>query len=157
MTTEFKISEKIKIIGKTQNTRNGFRHLVEFYNNGRLVESRSVSYLNRTWESYNYESAINRLLEKMLKNRDLTTQEAQYYKNACKDISRGAFKSRMETVSSVASLGNIFGKTKKEKNDWKKRMIATQNGISFPKDFDSLPEDERERRLDGVIAQMKKV
>jgi len=80
MTTEFKINERMKIIGKTQNTRNGFRHLVEFYRDDKLIESRSVSYLNRTWESYNYETAISNLLKKMVKNRDLTQDEAKQIK-----------------------------------------------------------------------------
>jgi len=59
--------------------------------------------------------------------------------------------SPLKTVSTIALLGEIFGKTDKEKNDWKKRMLGTIHGLSFPDDFDTLPEKERSRRLDGVI------
>jgi hypothetical protein len=34
---------------------------------------------------------------------------------------------------------------------YKGQKIATQNGISFPEGFDSLPESERQKRLDGAI------
>jgi len=155
MTTEFKINERMKIIGKTQNTRNGFRHLVEFYRDDKLIESRSVSYLNRTWESYNYETAISNLLKKMVKNRDLTQDEAKQIKIRTKDIAHGNINREMGTLSAIASLGDVFGKTKKEKNDWKKRMLSTQKGMSFPDNWDSLSEDEKEKRLDGAIKQMK--
>jgi len=56
-------------------------------------------------------------------------------------------------ASTIASLGNMLGGTKTKAEDiaWKKRMLKTQQGIEFPADFDSLPEDEQLKRLDGVI------
>ena len=56
-------------------------------------------------------------------------------------------------ASTIASLGNMLGgtKTKTDEIAWKKRMLKTQQGLSFPADFDSLPEDEQLKRLDGVI------
>ena len=56
-------------------------------------------------------------------------------------------------ASTIASLGNMLGgtKTKAEEIAWKKRMLKTQHGISFPDDFDSLPEDEQLKRLNGAI------
>ena len=59
----------------------------------------------------------------------------------------------LKLASTIASLGNILGgtKTKAEEIAWKKRMLKTQQGLSFPADFDSLPEDEQLKRLDGVI------
>lgn len=61
--------------------------------------------------------------------------------------------SRLNTVAAVAMMGEIFGETEKEKNDWKKRMLSTVHGLSFPDDFDELPEEERKKRLDGAIEQ----
>jgi len=59
----------------------------------------------------------------------------------------------LKMASTIASLGNMLGgtKTKAEEIAWKKRMLKTQQGISFPADFDSLPEDEQLKRLNGVI------
>ncbi len=57
----------------------------------------------------------------------------------------------LKLASTIASLGNMLGRTKADEIAWKKRMLKTQQGISFPADFDSLPEDEQLKRLDGVI------
>jgi hypothetical protein len=57
-----------------------------------------------------------------------------------------------KTVAMVAQMGEIFGDTQKEKNDWKLRMLkAGINGLDIPSDWDSLSEDEKERRLNKVI------
>ena len=65
-------------------------------------------------------------------------------------------KDILKTTSMVALFGDILCKNKKEKNDWKKRMLNTQEGITFPDDFDSLSEKERKKRLDKAINFGKK-
>ena len=60
----------------------------------------------------------------------------------------------LKAVGAVSALGGIFCKTPKEKNDWKKRMLSTVNGLSFPDNFDSLPEEERTRRLDMALKEI---
>lgn len=50
-----------------------------------------------------------------------------------------------------------MGKTKAEANDWKERMLkARLNGLSMPDNWGQLNEDEKQKRLDGVIAVMSK-
>lgn len=66
--------------------------------------------------------------------------------------------SRFKTVAMVAMMGEIFGQTKKEKNDWKARMLKAglgSSGLEMPEDWDTLSEDEKERRLNGVIKMAK--
>jgi len=58
---------------------------------------------------------------------------------------------QLKTVSLVAAMGAIFGKDMGEQNAWKKRFLKLAPGIDFPDDFDSLPEEEKQRRLDGAI------
>lgn len=60
----------------------------------------------------------------------------------------------LKSVAMVCAFGNILCDTEKDKNDWKKRMIATLPGIDMPEDFDKLPEEERTRRLDGALHQI---
>jgi len=59
----------------------------------------------------------------------------------------------LNMVATVAKMGEIFADTDKEKNDWKKRMLKAGIGdaVQFPDDWDSLPEEEKKRRLDGSI------
>lgn len=65
-------------------------------------------------------------------------------------------ESMMKTTAMVASLGELFGKTQKEKNDWKTRMLkAGAPQLSIPDDWETLPEAEKERRLNQVIAVMQ--
>jgi hypothetical protein len=61
----------------------------------------------------------------------------------------------LKSVALVASLGSIFCDNQKDKNDWAKRMMqAGLTGISFPEDWDTLTEDEKEKRLNGALAQL---
>lgn len=64
-------------------------------------------------------------------------------------------ESSLKSTAMVASLGNLLCDNQKDKNDWKKRMLAAGiNGLSIPEDWDTLSEEEKERRLDGVIKIM---
>lgn len=61
----------------------------------------------------------------------------------------------LKTVAMVAALGQVFCSGEKEQNDWKLRMMKaglTNQGLSVPDNFDSLPESERTRRLDAALA-----
>ena len=62
--------------------------------------------------------------------------------------------SQLELVGKVSAMAGVLCKTPKEKNDFRKRMLSTVNGISFPDDFDTLPEEERTRRLDNALKEI---
>ncbi len=57
----------------------------------------------------------------------------------------------------VTKLGDIICNTQKEKNDWKVRMMKASlgQGVNFPDDWDSLPEDEKTRRLADALNSLK--
>ena len=61
-------------------------------------------------------------------------------------------------IAGVAMMGDVFGQTLAEKNAWKLRMVKAGlgNGISIPDDWDLLPEEEKAKRLDAMIAMMKR-
>lgn len=51
-------------------------------------------------------------------------------------------------VSAIAMLGDVLTGSKKESNDWKARMLkAGYSDLSMPDDWDTLSEDEKEKRL----------
>ena len=68
-------------------------------------------------------------------------------------------KSALNAVAMVAQLGDILhAGNAKASNDWKVRMLKAgleSRGLSMPDDWDSLPEEVKEARLDGAIAQLK--
>ena len=66
----FNITNNIKIICDSVITKNGFKHIATlFINNNEngfkqimKIDKTKICYLNRTWESYQYESVFNKLL-----------------------------------------------------------------------------------------------
>lgn len=52
----------------TTNTKNGFCHHVFASGGGKYYEHTRVSYLNRTWESFEYETALLHAVDKFLKS-----------------------------------------------------------------------------------------
>ena len=59
--------------------------------------------------------------------------------------------STFKLAGMVARMGEMMTDTPEDETKWKKRMLGTIDGISFPDDFDGLPEDEKKRRLDEAI------
>lgn len=65
----------------------------------------------------------------------------------------------LKTIAMVAKLGDIFGETQKQKNDWKARMLKAgleNSGLIIPDDWDQLDEDTKQARLDGAIGELAK-
>jgi hypothetical protein len=131
----FPINKDYEIIAHWEKTRNGFRHIAILMKNGQEIDKATANYLNRTWESFEYESVISRLLDKA---KIMTDAEKKSYLQALQ-------------------MGEVLTSSKKESNDWKERMIkAGLPQIDIPEDWDTLSEDEKEARLNKVIEYMKK-
>lgn len=68
-TFEFVVNgEHIYFTCDTTNTRMGFCHHVFVSGGGKYYEHSRVSYLNRTWESFQYETALLHAVEKFPKS-----------------------------------------------------------------------------------------
>lgn len=151
--TSFRLNNRVVIVAKREKTRNGFRHRVTLLIDGSPVDEVTVHYLNRTWESYEYESAINKLIDK---TSQIAPAMKQQYKDKLAGRSHEQTTSKFKAIGMVASMGNILAKTRVEKNLWKKRMIKAGlgDGLQMPKNWDKLPEGLKETRLDKVISNL---
>jgi len=151
----FPINKEYSIEAHWEKTSRGFRHVVKLLKNGREVDIATENYLNRTWERFDYETAINKLLEK---NTDIMTdsQRKEYVDLlAKKDLEE--VNKRFGMIGAIAQMGEIIGKDQKEKNDWKERMIkAGIPQIQMPEDWASLSEQEKEKRLNKIIQYTQK-
>ena len=58
----FKLDEEYSIVCVSEGTRRGFRHLATLLKNGQEIDSAKICYINRTWESYEFETVKNKLL-----------------------------------------------------------------------------------------------
>lgn len=62
--------------------------------------------------------------------------------------------SMFKSIGMIAKLGEIMTNNKKESNDWKVRMLKAgleNKGLIMPEDWNTLTEEEKEKRLNGVI------
>jgi hypothetical protein len=150
MSKLFQVSKDVTVVCNSGKTRNGFKHTCTLYVNGQERESAKINYLNRTWESFDFESTLLRLAD------SLPDDQKHLLKDYISNYS-GHDDSMLRTTAMVAKMGEIFGKDKKESNDWKKRMLkAGLPEHDIPDDWDSLSEDEKERRLNLVIEEARK-
>jgi hypothetical protein len=141
-----------------QKTSYGFRHVAEYHNNYRLVATAKATYYNRTWESYEYESVLIKLKDKIKDNKLLPENEIIELEQFIKDPQRPIDdwnSSPLKAIGMIAKLGDIMTDNQSESNSFKKRMLNTQPGIDFPDDFDNLPEEERSRRLNKALEILK--
>lgn len=68
-------------------------------------------------------------------------------------------KNPFGALAAVMMMGEIFGRSKEESNAWKLRMLKAgvpEGALHLPEDWDSLPEEEKENRLNKVIDEFKK-
>lgn len=148
----FKITPQIEIVCNSERTRYGFRHLATLFINGREEETDKCCYYNRTWERYEFQSVILKVIEK-------STSLSDKEKELCKEWAEGDHTdwSNFKMVSQIAKLGEVFCDNQKDKNNWKERMLRAgfeKKGLDIPDDWDKLSENEKEKRLNNVIECM---
>lgn len=135
-----------------QNTSYGFRHLAEVYSGYRKIASAKACYYNRTWESYEFQSVAHAALRKAYPE-DL----AKIYCDTIDGKGKEDALSGVRTIGFVAAMGSILATGQEAQNDWKLRMLKAGLGdsINMPDDWASLSEDEKTRRLDGAISELR--
>ena len=110
--------------------------------------SGKATYYNRTWEAFEYQTAIDHAVN----GADITDAE----RIACKEwLNTYQEASPFNSVLMVSALGDLLNPDQSARNDWKKRMMqAGLPGIDVPEDWESLSEDEKTRRIDGALNQL---
>ena len=148
----FKINDTLSITCEWKKTRTAFKHEAVLLQNGREIDRVKICYINRTWERYDFESVMQKLLDR---TNLLTPEEKKaFIDNPENDRASGHLK----TIASIAIMGEIFhGGDQKGSNDWKARMLKAGigDGLIMPDDWDTLSEDEKEARLNGAINQLQ--
>ena len=154
---QFKINNNLTVTCEYQNTRSGFRHVAVLFLDGNEINRAKCTYLNRTWERYEFESVLYELHEKSKKllAEDELVLFLDKIKNEFREEDEKQVNKMFGSVGAIAMLGDIFGKDKPESNDWKARMLkAGLPGLSLPDDWDSLDDDTKSARLDSVINEL---
>ena len=147
----FKINDRIEIECERKKTRMAFKHTAVLLLDGRRVDETKVCYQNRTWESYEFQSVMEKLIEKTKALSKSEKKEVQAFIKNYKET--GTF----DGLLMMAKIGDVLCNTPEEKNDWKKRMMKASLGeaVNFPENWDTLPEEEKTRRLNGAFDALK--
>jgi hypothetical protein len=69
---KFTVNDRISIVCEFKNTRNGFKHVAHLFLCSQEIEEAKICYLNRTWESYRYQTVIHKLIKE---SENLTEEE----------------------------------------------------------------------------------
>jgi hypothetical protein len=161
----FKINDKLAMGAEGYQTRYSWGHKAHLYrvhtpeHDDEHIYSVKVTYYNRTWERYEFESALYHLIDRAFANKVITREEADtcndYIKNYQDIESARAFK----TIANVAKMGAILASDQKGANDFKARILKAgleDKGLIMPEDWDTLSEDDKQARLDGAISMLEK-
>jgi len=150
----FKINKTSSIVCEWKKTKSAFKHTAKLLINGYKEAETKICYSNRTYESFEFESVI----EKLLDNTDILTKaQKTRFLNKISGKQKEKVDKQFGAIAGIAKLGNIFCKTQKDKNDWKARMIKAGlegRGLIMPDNWSELNESEKEKRLNGVIKQL---
>jgi len=142
----FKLSNEYVIECEYNSTRSGFRHFATLYKNDHNVMKVKRCYLNRTWESYSFQSVIHDLIDKYFNE-----SEAKGFKAIADSLGKGESESFINSLTMLSKLGDVLSSSEAEANTFKKNILSKLPGIEFPDDFDNLPEKEKTRRLNGAL------
>ena len=66
----FNLSDSCTVVCESQNTRSGFRHVAVLLWNGEEIDRTKCLYQNRTWERFQYQSVLCRLIDKCFKGAE---------------------------------------------------------------------------------------
>lgn len=104
-----------------------------------------------------YSNTTLRHIKEFLKQHGFKAENSSQILNDYPEVEKPQRKPQsdfIKTTSLIASLGDLFGNNQKDSNDWKARMLKAglePRGLIMPEDWESLTEEEKEKRLNLVI------
>jgi len=66
----FKLNDVYSVVCDTKNTRNGFKHEATLLKNSFEVFKTKINYLNRTWERFEYERILYKIVNDYFDNSE---------------------------------------------------------------------------------------
>ena len=91
----FQVTKNAYIVCDWVNTRSGFRHDARLFVKGTEVDKAKVNYLNRTWEKWEYDSVIQKLLDQ---TDSLTKRQKTYFWNRRNEYEKSKYQSLKKVV-----------------------------------------------------------
>ena len=76
----------IEFINTAKSTRGGFYHKTELYIDSEFILECKCNYLNRTWESYSYQSVMKQALHEAIESEILREKKLKGIKRLTKQL-----------------------------------------------------------------------
>ena len=76
----------IEFINTAKSTRSGFYHKTELYIDSEFILECKCNYLNRTWESYSYQSVMKQALHEAIESEILREKNLKGIKRLTKQL-----------------------------------------------------------------------
>ena len=153
----FDITRKLRVKAWTYETRYSWGHKAELFIDGEYITNKKITYYNRTWEAYTYQSILDSILDKALKEKGINQRQYTHAKKWVNTYQES--NGLLKMTAMIAKMGEVLADDNiKAKNDWKARMLKAgleNHGLIMPDDWDDLSEVEKQRRLDGAIDAIK--
>ncbi len=154
----YNFGEGYQVICRSERTRYGFRHLCELTKDYNVLAKTKACYYNRTWEAYEFQSVIHSAINAAFDNRTRAQQKKgmepdpriKQFHDEVDNIALGRESKRFDSLKMVCAVGALLTSNPEERAKWDKRMLSTIPGIDFPDDFDQLPVEEQQKRLDAA-------
>lgn len=92
-------------------TKTGFAHKTTLFENDREIGNYRVNYINRTWESYTFQSVMKNCIWNILENRLFDFLNNYKYKNGIVRFKRGQkeeLKKGFEKLENVKELRELY-------------------------------------------------
>lgn len=140
----FRLDENFTVDCEWKKTRMAFKHEATLYRDGIERDKTKICYQNRTWESYNFQSVLHKIID-----RNFTGGLKEIFIKAVD--AQGNGEDHFKEVKMISAFGNLLCDNDDDRSKFNKRIVGTIPGISFPDDFDNLPAEERKRRLNKAL------
>ncbi len=150
----FKISKEIEVVCEWVKTRTAFKHEATLILNGSEQDKTKICYQNRTWERFKFQSVCKKLINN---TKELNKEQ----KDLCLNFFDGDLTdwSDFKLIFNICKVGEVLNENQKDKNAFKTRILKAgleKKGLSFPKDWDNLSDEEKTKRLNLVTEQLNK-
>ncbi len=66
----FNLDNVYNVVCNWKNTRSGFKHTANLCENGFSIYETKICYLNRTWERFEYESILKKIVESYFEGKE---------------------------------------------------------------------------------------
>ena len=146
----YRINEDLKIEAWSWSRgRSSWGHEARAIYNGREIESVRCTYYNRTWEAYQYQSVMQKLVDALDKYKAIPLKD-RYMASVFLKTGDDRELKAMGMIGNLAKLAGIMGG-----NESKARVLKTIPGLDIDA-LDGLDEKTKTERLDGVIGILTK-